>query len=805
MKKAQGITLIALVVTIVTMLILAAVSINISFGENGIFTQASRGSLQYRTEEVKEKITFEMSGLVTEAVVTKNPLTAEKIVDHFEGLDWVGSATKESEDTVRIISTDRIIVDIEFTPFNGFEMIEQGLDDGEPYPNIQVEQLPTEGVAGEKIKIKVTASVEVRGETTGIATVENVTTGDTKEYTEGGVIFEVTDNGEYTFKATTNKGKTKLAKINIHIATGGVIGITIQPTTPRNTIKEGNQNGVATGPITVSISYGEIELSNRDKYQYRIGKEGSWQTANSNQINVKVDENTIVVARYYDGMNSIGVQNYSIQNVDNVAPTGVTGNITNATTNSLTIEANASDTASSGAGSDIAGILRYEYSMNGTDWQTENTIQRLNHNTEYTIQIKAIDKAGNETIGSVTGKTVEVPGGNAIGFNASATTWTKGPVTVEITWPNNTAGLTRKYKIGNGDWQDYTATISISTNTTVYAMLVDGNGQSGATAEYAITWIDNVTPKAPTLAVTNGIAGSNGWYRSNVTVTITNGTDSFGEVDRTVYVITGAQTLGETAGNTATISSEGTSTITAYTYDKAGNRSQGASISVKKDSIGPTVNLTVGTKTNNSITVNVSASDAFSNLASYTYYLNNNQVNTGASSSYTYSGLKAGTSYTLRVDVMDQAGNTASKSLTESTTGVDWRLSYYSNGAKATLRNPSSSSNPTIFEIPSVSQQEFGVSIYATYPLKVGDVVEVTYTSSRSGSNYLNFFIQTMEDMQYRMTGAYTTSTPQKLTLTANTASTNWRVGLDKTDSTSSSIYGIVYIHDIKVNGEKIL
>ena len=104
-----------------------------------------------------------------------------------------------------------------------------------------------------------------------------------------------------------------------------------------------------------------------------------------------------------------------------------------------------------------------------------------------------------------------------------------------------------------------------------------------------------------------------------------------------------------------------------------------------------------------------------------------------------------------------------------------------------------------------MSKQEFGVSIYTTYPLKVGDVVEVTYTSSRSGSNYLNFFIQTMEDMQYRMTGAYTTSTPQKLTLTANTASTNWRVGLDKTDSTSSSIYGTVYIHDIKVNGVKIL
>ena len=55
------------------------------------------------------------------------------------------------------------------------------------------------------------------------------------------------------------------------------------------------------------------------------------------------------------------------------------------------------------------------------------------------------------------------------------------------------------------------------------------------------------------------------------------------------------------------------------------------------------------------------------------------------------------------------------------------------------------------------------------------------------------------------MTDAYTTSTPQKLTLTVKTASTNWRVGLDKTDTTNSSVYGTVYIHDIKVNGTKIL
>ena len=44
MKKNQGITLIALVITIIVLLILAAVSIATLTGENGILTQAGRAS-----------------------------------------------------------------------------------------------------------------------------------------------------------------------------------------------------------------------------------------------------------------------------------------------------------------------------------------------------------------------------------------------------------------------------------------------------------------------------------------------------------------------------------------------------------------------------------------------------------------------------------------------------------------------------------------------------------------------------------------------------------------------------------------
>ncbi len=405
MKQNKGITLIALVVTIVVLLILAGVTISIVFGDNGVISKAQEAALQTKIESVKEKVALEMVDLETDSTLTGNPLTAETIIEHFENLDWVGSTTKESEDIVRIISTDSVIVDIKFTPHDGYELIDQGLDDGEPYPTMTLEQLPTEGIAGEKIKIKVTASVEQTKETTGITTIENVTTGETKDYTEGGVVFEVLTNGEYTFKATTNKGKTKTAKINVNIAEAGVIGITIEPTTPRNTTKTGTQNGIEAGPIKVSISYGEIELTNEDKYQYRIGTEGEWQTSNSNQITVDATENTIVVARYYDGKNSIGVQNYSIQNVDNVAPNSFTPTVTETTTDSITVSASTTDTASEGAGESIAGILRYEYSIDGSSWQTTNTLQNLSDGTSYTVHVKAIDKAGNETIGQVSAQT----------------------------------------------------------------------------------------------------------------------------------------------------------------------------------------------------------------------------------------------------------------------------------------------------------------------------------------------------------------------------------------------------------------
>ena len=63
----KGITLIALVITIIVLLILAAVSIAMLTGENGILTQAQRAKEQTSVAEEKELI-----ALAYNAAVTKN-------------------------------------------------------------------------------------------------------------------------------------------------------------------------------------------------------------------------------------------------------------------------------------------------------------------------------------------------------------------------------------------------------------------------------------------------------------------------------------------------------------------------------------------------------------------------------------------------------------------------------------------------------------------------------------------------------------------------------------------------------------
>ena len=81
------------------------------------------------------------------------------------------------------------------------------------------------------------------------------------------------------------------------------------------------------------------------------------------------------------------------------------------------------------------------------------------------------------------------------------------------------------------------------------------------------------------------------------------------------------------------------------------------------DPVAPNVpgGLTASGKTRNSITLRWSASSDNVGVAGYGRYRNGSLVSSGTETSYTFSGLTCGTSYSLAVDAYDGAGNSSAR------------------------------------------------------------------------------------------------------------------------------------------------
>lgn len=72
LKEQKGITLIALVITIIVLLILAGVSIAMLTGNNGILTQANNAKSDTAVAEAVERINMELNAQLTNAMAGVN-------------------------------------------------------------------------------------------------------------------------------------------------------------------------------------------------------------------------------------------------------------------------------------------------------------------------------------------------------------------------------------------------------------------------------------------------------------------------------------------------------------------------------------------------------------------------------------------------------------------------------------------------------------------------------------------------------------------------------------------------------------
>lgn len=85
LKQQKGVTLVALVITIIVLLILAGVSIAMLTGDNGVLTKATTSQKETLKSEAKEKISLAMNTIMANKVdptSTTNPkeITGANIV-----------------------------------------------------------------------------------------------------------------------------------------------------------------------------------------------------------------------------------------------------------------------------------------------------------------------------------------------------------------------------------------------------------------------------------------------------------------------------------------------------------------------------------------------------------------------------------------------------------------------------------------------------------------------------------------------------------------------------------------------------
>lgn len=679
--KEGGITLIALVVTLVVLLILAAISINFLVGDNGIFKTAREVEEQQKIAEWQEKL--ELAKL---PVYAKNEGKfnlddyLEQIVQ--DGITSEEDIVKNDDGSYEITTDDGYIFEIIPVPDSknptDVEIGYVGTEDGPRIRNIKVTDRTTNSI-----------SVEVE-----VANAEGAT-----------YKYEYRKEGE-----DDNSWKLAEESKNNTCNIIGLAGNQIYDIKVTVTTKEGSTNKITSdrtgelevgtiefeeyvwqGDGTASIAIRNNSLDPSYHLEYRIGVDGEWTEIASGQEITGLMHGQTIYGRLYDGVNEASPANVEILDkgkpiISIEAPSG------SITTNSITVNVLSTQDNESGMPSSPSYTYYIKKTVEGdtayvakqtNSTNTTFTFTSLIQGTSYDVKVETKDHAGNvgsDTVTNITTKTM--PGGDtgleqgAISFGSQS--WDANSHTASVTVDTNTS-----YKIeyqvnatAENGWKEIAKGGTISNLThgqTVYARLYDGTNYGN---EASVEIVDGTKPTAPTINITSGTPGNNNYYKSNVTVTITAGSDNESGADKIRYSVSGAQTIGETttaSGTTTaniTISTDGPSTITAYTIDKAGNVSAAKTQVVYKDNTAPsTASLAVASFDETSITVQASGADSTSGVYSYEFQRSTTSATSGFTTvetktstansyNYTYEDLTDGTTYYLRVIVTDRAGNT---------------------------------------------------------------------------------------------------------------------------------------------------
>ena len=215
-KNAKGITLVALVVTIVILLILAGVTITMTLGQNGLFTRAKAVIKEYEQAEVRE----DLSMLITQYTLDKESEKTDKSL---------GDHLKDNGATSVKANSDGTTLEVEYKGY----VFAVNKDSGEitsvskagPRPQVSgvkvtedsagqgnnVEQGKIAADSGKKLYITFTSSIEGGTTTVSPAVPYEVSKNGSYKFTITGTVGEKTYSLEYT--VTINQYKVKTPQV----------------------------------------------------------------------------------------------------------------------------------------------------------------------------------------------------------------------------------------------------------------------------------------------------------------------------------------------------------------------------------------------------------------------------------------------------------------------------------------------------------------------------------------------------------------------------------------------------------------
>lgn len=389
----------------------------------------------------------------------------------------------------------------------------------------------------------------------------------------------LTTNGQTTISGrivnsanNTSTGVSKIIKIDKLVPTTPVINL--------------SRNGWGNTDVTFTIVPGTDNISGVSKTQYRIGTSVWANYFVGDAITIGKEGITRVETKTIDNAGNISAS-YKDIFIDKTNPSLPLINLSNTGWSSTNVTFTIT-----GISDALSGVNTTQYKIGDAGIWTNyapNAVITVSVEGVTPIYAKNIDNAGNETSISKNvciDKRVPV---NPI-VNLSKSTWTSNDITFSVVIDAAAANSVTQYKIGDaGAWVNYivgtNVTVSQEGAIPIHARTTSRSGIISSSS--IIAYIDKTAPSKPIINASN-----TSWSSSNVTITITPGTDSLSGVSKTQYKIGDASWINYT-GTPIVISQEGIVTFYAKTIDNVSLESI-SSVGIHVDKTiptAPTINL----------------------------------------------------------------------------------------------------------------------------------------------------------------------------------------------------------------------